>query len=252
MVYIKNTKEVIKMNVYMSKDTTGYENPILAKHIKNMISLIDFDGYLSYYRASVNEDFIIESIDDAWILFEFLAYLSEGINMQDYLNIKNITVFKSILLCIKYNIDSSQILEAFHSDSEEFVEAYCMEAINDIYHMNSGYDDIVFEFCSSSRISLLIGFAKLFNDSEKNDVRNLLKTSSNVWFFNEVSQILNIEIKTLNDAISAGKIGGFAELCSEFNRTVVSFTILNDYFMGIHASYTESILINFPVLSLNE
>ena len=241
------------MNVCMSKDTTGYENPILAKHIKNMISLIDFDGYLSYYRASVNEDFIIESIDDAWILFEFLAYLSEGINMQDYLNIKNIMVFKSILLCIKCNIDSSQILEAFHSDNDEFVEAYCMEAINDIYHMNNGYDDIVFEFCSASRISLLIGFAKLFNDSEKNDVRNLLKTSSNVWFFNEVSQILNIEIKTLNDAISTGKIGGFACIKSDFNKDIISFRIIEDKMIGgLISSYEQMFDITTGVINLEE
>ncbi len=241
------------MNVYMSKDIVDYENPALAKHIKNIIELIDFDSYLAHYQISVKEDFVIETIDDAWILFEFLAYLSEGINMQEYLDIKNIMVFKTILLCIEYEVDFSQLLTTFRVDDEKFVKSYCMDIIESIYNMeNRNVDDIVFEFCSASHVALLIGFVRLFNDIDKDDGCKLLKTSSNVWFFSEIKQILDIEINALNDNISNGKMSGFAKLHDEFNKTMINIAIFNDHFMGICADYTESILINFPVLSFNE
>lgn len=239
------------MNVYMSKNVSEYENPALAKHIKNVIALIDFDSYLAHYQISVKEDFVIETIDDAWILFEFLAYLSEGINMQEYLDIKNIMVFKTILLCIKYEVDFSQLLTTFRVDDEKFVKSYCMNIIESIYNMeNRDDDDIVFEFCSASRVVLLNGFARLFNDIDKDDGCKLLKTSSNTWFFSEIKQILDIEINALNDDISNGKMSGFAKLHSEFNRTMIDIAIFDDHFMGICADYTEKFGMTFPVLTL--
>lgn len=239
------------MNVYMSKNVSEYENPVLAKHIKNVIALIDFDSYLSHYQISVKEDFVIETIDDAWILFEFLAYLSEGINMQKYLDVKNVMVFKTILLCIKYEVDFSELLTTFRVDDEKFVKSYCTDIIESIYNMeNHNNDDIVFEFCTASRVVLLIGFARLFNDIDKGDGCKLLKTSSNTWFFSEIKQILDIEINALNDDISNGKMSGFAKLHNEFNRTMINIAIFDDRFMGICADYTENFVITFPVLTL--
>lgn len=239
------------MNVYMSKNVLEYENPVLTKHIKNIITLIDFDSYLAHYQISIKEDFVIETIDDAWILFEFLAYLSEGINMQEYLGVKNIMVFKTILLCIQYEVDFSELLTTFRVDDEKFVKSYCMDIIESIYNMENGSDnDIVFEFCTASRVASLIGFARLFNDIDKDDGCKLLKTSSNIWFFSEIKQILDIEINALNDDISNGKMSGFAKLHNEFNRTMINIAIFDDHFMGICADYTENFCISFPVLTM--
>lgn len=251
-------KECKEMNVTISEKFSNVEDKSAVNYMKFIISMININEILKFYKIPTDFSFCIESMDDALIYLEFVTSIFEGIDMRDFLGIRSIIVFRTIKFCIRHELDYSQIVETYDMDGNEFAEAECDDYLCDVINESIATNnedkfknDFPFMFGIAKDVILFYDLIIDFAHENRNPV--FLKCNKNTFFVNRLENLIRIQFDMINTEITTGKIGGFAYIKSEFNKDIIFFHIIEDKMIGgLTSSYEQMFDITTSVINLEE
>lgn len=251
-------KECKEMNVTISEKFSNAGDKSAINYMKFVISMININEILKFYKIPTDFPFYIESMDDALIYLEFVTSIFEGMDMRDFLGIRSIVVFRTIKFCIRHELDYSQIVETYDMDGYKFAEAECDDYLYDVIHEwiatnneDKFKNDFPYMFGIAKDVILFYDLIIDFAHENRNPV--FLKCDSNTFFVNRLENLIRIQFDMINTEITNGKIGGFACIKSDFNKDIISFHIIEDKMIGgLISSYEQMFDITTGVINLEE
>lgn len=239
------------MKLYMRQDLNGYQNKSIIPCIEYILTAIIIDNILKYYHMPLEYDFYFETIDDVWKYFEFINATIEGIDMREFIDIKDVSIFKIIKVCIRHNLDYSEIINSYNIDGADFAKAQFKESLDSEKIKNDEFSDFIYEFGSASKILEVANLIHFFASENRNPT--FLWCRSNTMLINHLEVILRYQYKILNDMISKNIINGSTTIQKYFNETIYSFKIVHDEIIcGLYGSYELSTSIRKPVINLED
>ncbi len=113
--------------------------------VKFIVSKIDINAILSNYGIECDYEYSIDSMDDFYILLDFIDAASKNLNLTKYLQITSDPfVFRTIKTCLLFGIyEKVNEIEGycFNSKDDKYIQSECVTILN--YYMDISYSDFV-------------------------------------------------------------------------------------------------------------